>query len=83
MSDIFSDQLASDAERIYHTRLRPILEPAHGDEFVAIEPQSGDYFLGRTLSEAVGAARKGYPDRLAHVMRVSHPAALHFGVHIR
>lgn len=71
------------AENVYETRLRKLLEPEHTDEFVAIEPVSGDYFLGRTLSEAIGAARRSHPDRLAHAMRVGHRAALHFGVQIR
>jgi hypothetical protein len=71
------------AETVYATRLQGILEPEHVNEFVAIEPQSGDYFLGKTLSEAMGAAHRSYPDRLAHAMRVGHRAALHFGMHIR
>lgn len=71
------------AEEIYATRLRVVLEPEHVDEFVAIEPESGDYFLGKTLSEATQAARKSYPDRWTHAMRVGHSAALHFGMHVR
>ena len=77
------DEFVRRAEEIYATRLRTILEPDHVDEFVAIEPDSGDYFLGKTLSEAIGAARQSYPDRLAHAMRVGHKAALHFGMHVR
>jgi hypothetical protein len=77
-----SEQMARDAERIYQSKLRDILEPAHVDEFVAIEPDSGDYFLGRTLSQAIGAARRAHPDRLAHAIRVGHKAALHFGASI-
>ncbi|HPM80965.1 MAG TPA: hypothetical protein PLF81_09705 [Candidatus Anammoximicrobium sp.] len=71
------------AEDVYMNRLRAVLEPEHTDDFVAIEPESGDYFLGKTLSEAIGAARRCHPDRLAHAMRVGHKAALHFGVHVR
>ena len=71
------------AETIYASRLRAILEPAHLDEFVAIEPESGDYFLGKTLNEATRAARQAHPDRLTHAMRVGHRVALHFGMHIR
>jgi len=71
------------AEEIYATRLRSVLEPEHVDEFVAIEPESGDYFLGKTLSEATRAARESYPDRWTHAMRVGHRAALHFGMHVR
>jgi hypothetical protein len=73
----------SKAEDIYAARLRSILEPEHADEFVAIEPESGDYFLGTTLSEATQAARRAYPDRLTHAMRVGHRAALHLGMHTR
>ena len=77
------DEFVRRAEEVYATRLKAILEPEHVDEFVAIEPDSGDYFLGKTLSEAMGAARQSHPDRLAHAMRVGHKAALHFGMHIR
>jgi hypothetical protein len=77
------DDFVRKAEEIYATRLRRVLEPEHTDEFVAIEPESGDYFLGKTLSEAMVAARRSHPDRLAHAMRVGHRAALHFGMHVR
>ena len=73
------EEFIQKAELVYEKRLSRILEPEHMDEFVAIEPQSGDYFLGKTLSEAMAASRKVYPDRLAHAMRVGHKAALHLG----
>ncbi len=44
---------------------------------MAIEPESGEYFLGDTLDEAVRAARERHPSRLSHTVRVGHPAALH------
>jgi hypothetical protein len=71
------------AEELYESRLRPVLEAEHRDEFVAIDPESGDYFLGKTLSEAIAAARRSHPDRLAHAMRVGHKVALHFGMQVR
>jgi hypothetical protein len=79
MDSTHIDQLIRNAERVYEESLRSRLESSHQDEFVAIEPISGDYYLGRTLSEAMSAARDAHPDRLAHVMRVGHTAALHFG----
>lgn len=83
MTDRDVDEFVRKAEEIYANRLRQILEPGHLDEFVAIEPQSGDYFLGKTLSEATKAARKVHPDRLTHAMRVGHKTAVHFGMHVR
>jgi hypothetical protein len=83
MTDPEVDEFVRRAEEIYATRLRSILEPEHIDEFVAIEPESGDYFLGKTLSEAARAARESYPERWTHAMRVGRRAALHFGMHVR
>ncbi len=78
-----SENVAREAKRIYEEQLRASLEKSHMNEFVAIEPTSGDYFLGRTLSEALGASRTKYPDRLAHALRVGHKAAIHFGLQSR
>ena len=74
-----SEVVVQEAESIYQASLKSLLEPTHTDEFVAIEPASGDHFLGATVSEAIGAARRAHPDRLVHCIRVGHPAAVHFG----
>jgi hypothetical protein len=73
-----ANDIARLAQAIYDADLKEQLELSHRDEFVAIEPVSGDYFLGQTLSEAMGRARQAHPDRLAHVVRVGHRAAVHF-----
>lgn len=77
------DAFVNRAEGIYAERLKFILEPQHLDEFVAIEPDTGDFFLGRTLNEAARAARARYPDRQTHVMKIGHRTALHFGMNVR
>jgi hypothetical protein len=77
------ESVAEAARRMYAMRFRELLEPEHNDEFVAIEPISGEYFLGPTLSDAIGASRSKYPDRLAHAMRVGHKATVHFGMQIQ
>ncbi len=71
--------LVREAEQIYQQGLQDQLERSHPDSFVAIEPVSGGYFLGATLSEAIGAARKAHPDRLVHAIRVGHKATVHLG----
>jgi hypothetical protein len=72
-------ELARRAEEVYERKLKAKLEATHLNEFVAIEPDSGDYFLDRTLSEAAQGLRKAHPDRRGFIMRVGHPAALHIG----
>lgn len=66
------------ADRIYD-RIRGLLEPAHKGEIVAIEVETGDYFLGRTPLEACDKGRAKYPDRLLALKRVGYPTALVVG----
>jgi hypothetical protein len=74
-----SADLMKRVEQIYQDRLKSELERTHLDDFVAIEPDSGEHFLGRTLSEAAAAARAAYPNRRTGVLRVGHPATLYLG----
>jgi glutathione S-transferase len=53
--------------------LGPELEGQTG--VVAIEPESGDYFLGATLGKADAAAFAQYPDRWVYFVRVDKPDA--------
>lgn len=76
MATTDSQDIAGRATAIYEERLKATLEATALNRFVAIEPESGEYFLGDTLSEAVGAARRAYPDRIGFVIRVGHKAAI-------
>ena len=67
------------AKRIYAERLQGVLEARHLHRFVAIEPESGEYFLGDTFDEAVKSASAKYPSRLSHTIRIGHRAAFHMG----
>jgi hypothetical protein len=42
---------------------------------VAIEPESGDYFVGATLGKADAAAYQQYPDGWVYFVRLDDPAA--------
>lgn len=68
------------AMQLYDEKLREKLERTNMNDFVAIEPESGEYFFGNTLSEAIQAARAAHPDRLAFGMRVGQSAAVNIGV---
>ena len=67
------------AKQIYANRLQADLESRYMDRFVAIEPESGEYFLGDTFDEAVKSARTKYPSRLSHTLWIGHRAAFHMG----
>ncbi len=70
--------LRKKGREIYERKLRAILEPEHHGEYVAIEPESGDYYLGRTMSEAYEKAIREHPDKRFYLVRVGHRAALSF-----
>lgn len=42
---------------------------------VAIEPESGDYFVGKTLGQANQAAFEKYPDQWVYFVRLDNPEA--------
>jgi hypothetical protein len=79
MTTMTTPELYDRAERIYRDRLQADLERSHLNSFVAIEPESGAYYVGKTLSEASAAASAAHPDRRCCVLRVGHPVALHIG----
>jgi hypothetical protein len=68
------------AKQLYATRLQAELESQHLDRFVAIEPESGDYFLGDTFDAAVKAARTKHSTRISYTLRIGHVAPFHMVV---
>lgn len=74
-----SRSIAERAKAIYSIRLQIALEAKHLDRFVAIEPDSGHYFLADSYGQAVNEARKAHPDRISFVIRIGHDAAIHIG----
>jgi hypothetical protein len=68
------------ARRLYTEQLQSLLESEHRDRYVAIEPDSGDYFLGDTLDKTVKLARTKYPSRLTYTIWIGHRAVFHLGV---
>jgi hypothetical protein len=74
-----SAEMARKAQEIYEHKLKDELEATHRDDFVAVEPESGDYFLGKTLSAAIQAARAAYPERLPFALRIGHETTVELG----
>ena len=70
-------------EETYRERLASILEPSHKGEYVAVEPDSGKYFLGSTASEALVSAHTALPDKLFYLTRVGRETAHTVGGYAR
>lgn len=65
--------MAEKGQTLYQT-IKDTLEPQHNGEIVAIEVDSGDYYLGRSVIEADNQARKKHPDKLFYFTRVGRRA---------
>ena len=76
-----NDDLVERGQSTYRKRLAPILEPSHIGEFVAVEPDSGRYFLGTTASAALVAAHAAMPNNLFYLTRVGRETAHTVGGH--
>lgn len=67
-------EFISRGQAVYE-KLKSDLEPAHEGEIVAIHPESGDHFLGKTLNEADEKAFARYPDEWLYFVRLGSPEA--------
>lgn len=70
-----ADELVESGQRFYDEHLRDRLEPEHAGRYVAIEPESGRYFLADTGTQALLEARQALPESLFYLARVGHLAA--------
>ena len=75
------DSLVENGETVYETQLRKALEPQHSGEFIAIEPSTARYFLGRTATAALVAAQNAMPDSQFFLTRVGRNSAHKIGGH--
>ncbi len=70
-------KLSARGKEIYEG-IREELEPEHKGKIVAIEVDSEDYFLGKTVVEAGMKAREKHPDKVFYFIRIGFPAVYTF-----
>jgi hypothetical protein len=70
-----ADPLVESGQRFYDEHLKDELEPEHTGRYVAIEPESGRYFLADTGTDALLEAHRALPQSLLYLARVGYPAA--------
>ena len=62
--------LAEKGKEFYEKNLKALLEPQQNGDFVAIEPESGQYFVGKTTIETMNKARQTLPEKKFYLTRV-------------
>ncbi len=63
-------------------KLDPELREKYYGKFIAIDAESGDYFIGDTIMDADKKAREKYPGKVFYVGRIGHRAAIKFHGHV-
>jgi hypothetical protein len=63
------------AEEIYKRKLKKKLEPKYKGKMIAIEVDSGKYFMGEDLHEAAEKATAAFPEKIFYFKRVGYKAA--------
>jgi hypothetical protein len=70
------DQAFIERCRAIYRQLLPALIANHRGEVIAIEPESGEYFLGENFDSASANALARYPDRLFGFFQVDESPAV-------
>ena len=68
------NELVAQGQKIYDAFLQEKLEPEYKGKVVAIEVESGDYFLGESVVEAAKKAREKHPEKLFYFAKVGYRA---------
>ena len=71
--------VAQAARRIYDETLLPELEVAHLGELISLEPESGDYVLGRSFREIDLATQEKFGRKPTSIFRIGGGAAVKLG----
>ena len=74
-----SNKIADLGRKFYEENLKNILEPIHNGEFVSIEPESGQYFLGKTDVEAMKKSKEAIPHKIKCLIRIGAKSTYKFG----
>ncbi|OGY35407.1 MAG: hypothetical protein A3E36_01775 [Candidatus Andersenbacteria bacterium RIFCSPHIGHO2_12_FULL_45_11b] len=67
------EEIAKKGERIY-VKKEKTLSAAHKGEYMAIQVDTGDYFLGETGGIAIEKAKKRYPEDVFYLVKIGFSA---------
>ena len=66
------DFVARRGEAIYQ-KIKADMETNHKGEFLAVDPESGDHYIGKTSLKAILNGRKEHPNTVFYIIRIGFP----------
>lgn len=67
------------AKAFYESELKEQMEATKFGDFIAIEPESKQFFVAPKFVDAALAAKKAIPEKMSFIIRIGHDAAVHIG----
>jgi len=71
--------VAEAAKAVYESDYRVQMESENLGRFIAIEPDSRQYFVGETFIDAAMEAKTKIPEKMSFVIKIGSDAAVHIG----
>ena len=71
--------LSKSAKVFYESELKEQMEATRFGDFIAIEPESKQFFVASRFVDAALAAKNAIPEKMSFVIRIGHDAAVHIG----
>ena len=69
------NKIAAEAERIYNEKFKGEFEQTHKGQFVVVDVQDGQAYLGKFAEDAIQKAREKAPYGIFHLIRIGSPTA--------
>jgi len=70
LPQINPEEIVKKGEEIYQRKFKTKYEPSFNGQFLVIEIESEEGFLGNTSVEALEKAREKYPQRLFYIKKI-------------
>jgi len=72
-ASLTKEEFARRGEEIYE-KIKSIVEDEHKGEIVAIEIETGEYFIASSVIRAVKKAKEKYPSKMFYIKRIGYRA---------
>lgn len=69
------EEFIEKGKKIYEEKIKPLEQEKNG-MYVAIEVESGDFFINETSEGAVAEAKEKYPEKFFYIARIGAPASI-------
>lgn len=69
------DEIAKKGQELYDTKLKTKLEKRFYGKYAAIDVESGEYFIGDTLVDALTKAKTKFPSQIFHSVKIGSTGA--------